>query len=150
MKKAFYFSSIAILAFSFLCFIEIKNENLLNKEFHFSFSDSGKVLEVVEQMPEFPGGENSMLKFIAKNFVYPAEAKRHEVGGRVLITFVINEDGSVSDIKPLLSENKLLGYGLEEEVIRVIGIMPDWIPGMQKGVPVKVQFILPVLCSLSK
>jgi TonB family protein len=150
MKKASYFNFIAILALTSFCFTDTNKENLLNNEFQTSFSDSNEVFEVVEKMPEFPGGEDAMIKFISLNFVYPAEAKRHEITGRVLISFVINENGSISDIKPLLEENRWLGYGLEEEVMRVVRIMPDWIPGMQKGVPVKVQFILPVQCELSR
>jgi len=107
-----------------------------------------KVFEVVETQPEFPGGHNEMMKFISKNFKYPEEARRHEITGRVLISYVVNEDGKVSDIKPLLPKERQLGYGLEEEAMRVISLMPDWTPGTQGGKAVKVRYTLPFYCTL--
>jgi protein TonB len=109
-----------------------------------------EIFEVVEQMPEFVGGEEAMIKFISKNFNYPSDAKRFEIEGRVLITFVVNEDGSISNVKPLLPEERRLGYGLEEEAMRVVKMMPKWKPGKQRNNSVKVQFILPIQCQLTR
>jgi periplasmic protein TonB len=109
-----------------------------------------EIFEVVEQMPEYPGGEEAMMKFITKNFNYPPDAKRFEIEGRVLVTFVVNEDGTISNVKPLLPEARRLGYGLEEEAIRVVKMMPNWKPGKQRNKAVKVQYILPIVCQLSR
>lgn len=109
-----------------------------------------EIFEVVEQMPEYPGGEEAMMRFITKNFVYPSDAKRFEIEGRVLITFVVNEDGTISNVKPLLPEARRLGYGLEEEAMRVVKMMPNWKPGKQRNKAVKVQYILPIVCQLSR
>ncbi|WP_462253724.1 energy transducer TonB [Ekhidna sp.] len=95
---------------------------------------------VVEDMPEFPGGDAALLGFIAKNIKYPRQAKRMGVEGKVHISFVVDIDGSISDIKIL----KGIGAGCDEEAIRVLKLLPAFSPGKQRGVPVKVQMQLPV------
>ncbi|NVO18496.1 MAG: TonB family protein [Bacteroidetes bacterium] len=102
------------------------------------------VFAVDEQQPEFPGGEEKMKKFIADNIRYPQQAAESAIEGTVFISFVVNANGSISDIKILRG----IGGGCDEEAIRVIKMMPKWIPGKQDGKPVPVLFNLPVKFSL--
>jgi len=110
--------------------------------------NEGKIFEVVEVQPEFPGGHDEMMKFIAKNFRYPDEARRFEITGRVLISFVVDENGRITDVKALLPPDRQLGYGLEEEAARVVRMMPPWRPGQQRNKAVKVRYTLPFYCTL--
>jgi protein TonB len=105
-------------------------------------------LDYSEIMPVFPGGTEAIFKFVAKNFVYPKEAKKKKIEGRVMITFVVDENGKVVDVRPLFPIEKRLGYGLEEEAIRVIQLMPNWEPCKQKGKNVKVRYTMPIICRL--
>jgi periplasmic protein TonB len=95
---------------------------------------------VVEKMPEFPGGINSMNEFLAKNMKYPRLAVETGIQGIVFATFVVEKDGSITGIQILHG----IGGGCDEEAIRVIRQMPKWDPGKQRGVPVRVQLNLPV------
>lgn len=102
----------------------------------------GEKFMFVEQMPEFPGGQEAMMKFISKNVKYPENAKENNVEGKVLLKFVISNQGEIRDIEVI---NKIkYGYGLEEEAIRVLKKMPRWTPGKQNGKPVNVYFTLPI------
>lgn len=103
-----------------------------------------KVFEFVEQQPEFPGGQDAMMKFLGQNIRYPSVAQRNGLEGRVILSFVVDQNGEISDIKVL----KPLGGGTDEEAIRVIKTMPKWRPGKQNGRAVKVKFTLPVLFSI--
>ena len=100
----------------------------------------------VEIMPEFPGGENAMLKWIAEHISYPTIAAENGIEGRVACSFVVNADGSVSDIEVLRSKDPLL----DKEAVRVLKLMPRWKPGMQQGKNVRVKFSVPVLFRLQK
>ncbi len=95
---------------------------------------------VVEVMPEFPGGQDKMMKFIRDNVKYPQEAQKKEVEGRVVVTFVVEKDGSLTDVKVVRD----IGFGCGEEAVRVIKRMPKWKPGTQRGKPVKVKMALPI------
>ncbi len=108
-------------------------------------ANTDEVFKVVEVDPEFPGGEEALYKYLAENIKYPVMAKNNKVEGRVYITFVIEKDGNVSDAKVLRSVNE----ELDAEALRVINAMPKWKPGMQQGVPVRVQFNLPIVFKLS-
>jgi periplasmic protein TonB len=99
---------------------------------------------VVEQMPDFPGGETELYKFLEKNMKYPPMARESGVTGTVYIKFVVNKDGRISDIAILRG----IGAGCDEEAIRVIKSMPSWKPGKQNGVAVPVWFTLPVKFTL--
>lgn len=101
-------------------------------------------LDVVEQMPEFPGGQVELMKFIASNVKYPVKAQKEGVQGRVLVQFIIEKDGTVSGPKVVHAVNKYL----DAEAVRVVKAMPKWKPGMQKGQPVRVNFTLPVTFKL--
>lgn len=100
----------------------------------------GEVFTEVEQMPEYPGGQEAMAGFLSGNIKYPAEAKEKGIQGTVYVAFVVAADGNVTDIKI----EKSVGYGCDEEALRVVKQMPKWKPGVQKGKPVAVSFVLPI------
>ena len=99
-----------------------------------------EIFTVVETQPQFPGGEDSLYSFIYSNLRYPQEAIDNGIEGNVYITFVIEKDGSITNIKILRD----IGYGCGAEVVRVLKMMPKWIPGSQRGKPVKEQFNIPI------
>lgn len=107
------------------------NESIVKEDETFNF---------VEQLPEFPGGPSAMTKFIADNIYYPEEAKLHKVEGTVVIQFVVTKEGKITKATVLRG----IGYGCDEEAIRVIQSMPDWKPGKYKNKDVPVNFTLPV------
>lgn len=96
----------------------------------------------VEQMPEFPGGEAAMMKFVAENLEYPQLAKDANIEGRVHLKFTVTADGHIKDI--IILNKDRLGYGCEEAAIAVIKKMPKWKPGRQNGQPVPVYFNIPI------
>jgi periplasmic protein TonB len=95
---------------------------------------------VVEQMPDFPGGESELYKFLEKNIKYPAMARESGITGTVYIRFVVNKDGSITNASILRG----IGGGCDEEAMRVVKNMPPWKPGKQNGIAVPVYFTLPV------
>ena len=107
-------------------------------------SKEDTVYQIAEEMPKFPGGEQAMIKFVAENINYPQEAKDKEIAGRVFVSFVVEKDGSVSNVKVVRG----IGGGCDEEAARVIKGMPKWKPGMQKGKPVRVNYMMPVFFKL--
>ncbi len=100
----------------------------------------------VEQLPKFPGGDEQFGKFLAGNLKYPAEAKEKHISGRVFVSFVVEKDGSLTDIKVLRG----LGYGTDEEAVRVLKASPKWSPGMKEGKKVRVQFTMPIFFQLGE
>ncbi len=108
-----------------------------------------RIFESVEDQPEFPGGIDSLYKFIAQNIKYTPSAKENGIEGRVIISFVVNEDGTLSDVKSVLPASRKLGHGLEEEAIRVVKMMPNWKPGSQGGKLVKIKYTLPIMFKLN-
>ena len=101
--------------------------------------DKNDVYQTVEEMPQFPGGETAMMEFVAKNIVYPEEARDKEISGRVFVKFVVEKDGSISEVKVAQG----IGGGCDEEAVRVVKAMPKWKPGKQDGQPVRVSFTMP-------
>ena len=99
---------------------------------------------VVEDMPAFPGGMEAMSQFISSNIKYPADAKKQKVDGRVLVNFVVEKDGSITEVKVI----KPAFPSLDAEAIRVVKAMPKWKPGYQNGQAVRVQFTMPINFSL--
>ena len=99
-----------------------------------------KVFDVVEQMPEFPGGMEALFKYMAENMKYPEDAKKQLVEGRVLVQFIVETDGSVSNTEVLMR----VFPSLDAEAVRVISGMPKWIPGKQNGKVVRVKYTIPV------
>jgi TonB family protein len=98
----------------------------------------------IEKQPEFPGGDEARVFFLQQNLQYPDAAKENGIQGKVYVTFVVETDGSLTDIRILRG----IGGGCDEEVIRVMKLMPKWIPGTTKGIPVRVQFNLPMKFTL--
>ena len=99
-----------------------------------------KVFDVVEQMPEFPGGMEALFKYMAEYMKYPEDAKKQQVEGRVLVQFIVETDGSVSNTEVLMR----VFPSLDAEAVRVISGMPKWIPGKQNGKVVRVKYTIPV------
>ena len=97
------------------------------------------IYQIVDQMPEFPGGTEALLKFVANNVKYPEKAKDEEISGRVFISFVIEKDGSVSNVEV----KRGIGGGCDDEAVRVVKAMPKWKPGKQDGKPVRVNYMMP-------
>jgi|SRR5690554_2748930 len=101
-------------------------------------NDPNQVYAVVEVMPQYPGGMDEFRKFVAKNYKFPKVDK--DIKGNVLVQFVIEEDGSLSDIKVIRD----LGHGTGEEAVRVVGLSEKWKPGILNGKPVRVRYTLPI------
>ena len=102
-------------------------------------------LDVVEEMPKFPGGDAAMMEFLRNTVKYPEEAMKNGIQGRVVVQFIIEKDGSISGAEVIKKVNE----HLDAEALRVIGEMPKWTPGKQKGEAVRVKFTLPVTFRLS-
>ncbi len=99
-----------------------------------------EVLTMVEKMPIFPGGEQAMLRFLSDSLRYPEEARNKNIQGKVYVRFIVTPAGDVSNVEVIRG----LPEGLSEEAIRVVKLMPKWIPGSQFGKNVPVQFTLPI------
>lgn len=104
-----------------------------------------QVFLVVEQMPEYVGGEQAMYKFIGEHINYPAQAKEEGIEGRVIVSFIVEKDGRISTVETMRG----IGGGCDEEAIRVIEEMPNWNPGKQRGKNVRVQYRMPIKFALS-
>ena len=99
-----------------------------------------KVFDVVEQMPSFPGGPSALMQYLASNIKYPVVAEENGVQGRVIVTFVVEKDGSITDVRVV----KSVDPSLDKEAQRVVKSMPKWIPGKQNGSAVRVKYTVPV------
>ena len=102
--------------------------------------EENKVFDVVEQMPSFPGGPQALLQYLNSNVKYPVVAQENGVQGRVVISFVVEKDGSVTDVQVA----KSVDPSLDKEAQRVVKSMPHWIPGKQNGSAVRVKYVVPV------
>ncbi len=107
--------------------------------------DMADVFVTVDEDPQFPGGMDALYKWLAEHIEYPQQAKENGIEGKVYVTFVVEKDGSIT--KPLLLRD--IGGGCGQEVIRVVKMMPRWIPGKNHGETVRVQFNIPVKFTLS-
>lgn len=105
------------------------------------------IFKVVDLMPEYPGGEQALYQYLSETISYPDTATKNGIEGLVKVKFVVDEYGSIVDVK---TTNKRIGYGLEEEAMRVIKMMPPWKPGKNDGRPVKVYFQIPIRFALPK
>ena len=99
-----------------------------------------EIFVVVEKQPDFPGGTSALMKFLGDNIKYPVIAQENGIQGRVITTFVVERDGSISDVQVVRGQDP----SLDKEAVRVIKTMPKWTPGQQRGKPVRVRFTLPV------
>jgi len=103
-----------------------------------------EIFQIVEEMPAFPGGEQKLMEYVGKNIKYPQIARETGIQGRVFIGFVVEPDGSVSNVKLLRG----IGGGCDEEAMRVVKSMPRWKPGKQRGKAVRVSYQIPVFFKL--
>lgn len=102
--------------------------------------NSDVVFTVVENEAEFPGGVEAMNRFMAENIKYPTLAKQKNIEGKVIISFIVEKNGTLSDIRTI----KDIGEGCGDEGVRIVKLMPKWKPAKQKGQPVRQQFLLPI------
>ena len=110
--------------------VEVEEEDVQEQE----------IFQIVEEMPSYPGGEGKLMEYVAKNIKYPQIARETGIQGRVFVGFVVEPDGSVSNVKVLRG----IGGGCDEEAVRVVKGMPKWKPGKQRGKAVRVSYMLPV------
>ena len=103
-------------------------------------NDSDEVFVFVEYSPVFPGGDAARIKYLQENIHYPEKAKEAGIQGTVYVTFVVEKDGRITNVKVLRG----IGGGLDKEAVRVISSMPVWSPGMQRGKAVRVQYNMPI------
>ena len=103
-----------------------------------------QIFTVVEEMPEYPGGMDAMYAYLGENIQYPDSAKINKISGKVYVTFVIEKDGSVTNVEVLRG----IGGGCDKEAMRVVSEMPNWEPGKQRGQEVRVQYNLPIKFTL--
>ena len=103
--------------------------------------DTSKVYEVVDEMPSFTGGQNALMQFLANNVKYPTVAFENGVQGRVLVGFIVERDGSLSNVKV----ERSVDPSLDKEAVRVVKAMPKWQPGKQKGSAIRVKFTVPIV-----
>ena len=99
-----------------------------------------EIFTIVEEQAEFPGGYQKMMEFIVSNIKYPDIARKEHIEGKVFVNFVIRQDGSITDVRVL----KGIGFGCDEEAMRVVKMMPKWKPGRQRNKPVNMYFNLPI------
>ena len=114
--------------------VEVQEEEVVEQE----------IFQIVEEMPAFPGGEAKLMEYVGKNIKYPQIARETGIQGRVFIGFVVEPDGSVSNVKLLRG----IGGGCDEEAMRVVKSMPKWKPGKQRGKAVRVSYQIPVFFKL--
>ena len=103
-----------------------------------------KVFDIVEQMPEYPGGQAALFEYFSKNIKYPADAEKKKVEGKVFVTFVVDTDGKITDVSLM----RKVFPSLDAEAVRVISAMPNWIPSKQKGQVVRVKYTVPIMFRL--
>jgi TonB family protein len=101
---------------------------------------AAQIYDIVEEMPEYPGGQEAMLKFLAQSIVYPHEMVDAGVRGKVYVEFIVRQDGGITDAKVLRG----VAGPLDQEAIRVVKTMPKWMPGRQNGKPVDCRYRLPI------
>ena len=127
--------------FSIICTIILSGLSTVG----YSQVTSDEIITIVEVSPSYIGGEAAMNKFLAKNLTYPKEALEKNIQGTVYVSFIVEADGSITNT--VIKRD--IGAGCGEEAVRVIKMMPKWIPGKQRGKTVRTQFILPVSFKLS-
>ena len=105
-----------------------------------------EIFDIVEDQPEFPGGISAFYKFVGKTMKYPKQARRMGIEGKVYVRFIVDKDGSVTNVEAV----KGIGAGCDEEAVRVLKSSPKFKPGKQRGRPVKVRMMIPIIYKLSR
>ncbi|MCH5311960.1 MAG: M56 family metallopeptidase [Prevotella sp.] len=108
-------------------------------------TDDDKVFDVVDEMPQYPGGTSELMKYLSANIRYPKEAMENGEQGRVIVSFVVDKDGSINGAYAINSNSPQL----EAEALRIVNSMPAWTPGKQNGEPVRVKFTMPIMFRLN-
>ena len=137
-----------LLASNISCVSTEKNEEALSfapEESRAVKAPEGEIFQVVEEMPEFPGGMGECMKFIGKNIKYPTQAQENGIQGRVIVQMIVTKEGDIAEAKVVRNVDPLL----DAEALRVINSMPKWKPGKQKGEAVNVKYTIPVMFRLS-
>ena len=122
----------------------LKAKEIIVQEAEKPKEEETKVFDVVEQMPSFPGGMSALMQYLSSHIKYPVVAEENGIQGRVICTFVVERDGSITDTRVARSVDP----SLDKEAVRVINSMPRWIPGKQNGSAVRVKYTLPVTFKL--
>lgn len=126
--------------------VESKESQTTNQQPHIIENvQEDSPFDVVEQMPQFSGGMKALMDYLSTNISYPKEAHKKEIQGRVLVRFVVEKDGSISNAEVVKSVDPLL----DAEALRVISSMPNWIPGKQNGKAVRVKYTIPITFNLN-
>jgi len=135
------FKNLSSLAFVLMVCLFTLNANAQVDSLMYETNDS-IFIDPVEIEAEFPGGVDSLMMFVYSNLVYPTQALKEKIEGRVVCNFVVEKDGTISDIKILRS----LGYGCDEEAIRIVKLMPNWKPGysLYSKTNLSQQYVLPI------
>ena len=133
MKKLIMMSLMAMLGFTT---VRAQKTVVAQKE--------QKVFDIVEQMPEYPGGMEALFKYLSENVKYPEDAKKQKIEGRVLASFVVETDGSITNVEVV----KPAFPSLDAEAVRVLSSMPNWIPGKQNGEVVRVKYTVPLVFNM--
>ena len=128
------------ISFKLLGYNESYPDQNTEKGVNDSVKWEGRIYEVVEQMPHFPGGAASLMRYLSENIKYPIQAQMKGISGRVVVSFVVEPDGTFSDLRVIRSVDPIL----DKEALRVVRDMPRWIPGKQDGKPVPVRYNVPV------
>ena len=131
-----HFKPLSLFAALIMVFAFSLNVNAQEKK----TENSDVVFTVVENEAEFPGGVEAMNRFMAENIKYPTLAKQKNIEGKVIISFIVEKNGTLSDIRTI----KDIGVGCGDEGVRIVKLMPKWKPAKQKGQPVRQQFLLPI------
>lgn len=134
MKRLIIIPSLLV---SFIIFGQTNNKGTFKVR---KLKSDSEVFQIVEVMPSFPGGQGALIQFLATNTNYPSEAKVNNISGTVYVTFVVNKDGTIRDVRVIRGVTKLL----DEEAIRVVKLMPKWIPGKTRGKNVDVAYNIPI------
>ena len=121
-----------------------QNKKVKKAQTHKDTTAGDKVYKVCEQMPTYEGGDAALMKYIGENLKYPEEAKERGLQGRVVVGFIIEKDGSLTNFKVLRAVDR----ALDAEALRVVKGMPKWIPGRQNGQCVRVRYLLPIYICL--
>ncbi len=127
------------ILFCLACF-SLSAQSVETRDLLLRHSNDDMVYTVVEKQPEFPGGSEALQKYLEEHIRYPAEAKKAGVTGRVFASFIVRKDGQITNVSLL----KGLGFGCDEEAVRVIEAMPRWTPGSQSGAVLNVKYNLAI------
>ncbi|MBP5328169.1 MAG: energy transducer TonB [Bacteroidales bacterium] len=138
MKKTTFLKSLLTIAAMLLSYSTIQAQVVIEDTVVNEVEE--EIFVFVEDFPEFPNGEDNMYKYLGANIKYPKDALENGIQGTVVVKFVVEKDGTISNVKAI----RKIGGGCDEEAVRVVKRMPRWKPGKQRGKPVRTEFTLPI------